>query len=391
MRIGILGTRGIPNRFGGFEQWAQHLSQGLVERGCEVYVYNSHNHPYKEKTWDGVHIVHCYDPEHKTGIAGQFIYDLNCIIDSRKRNFDIILQLGYTSSSVWGWLLPRKKSVVITNMDGFEWKRSKYNSKVKKFLMIAEKLAVLFSDHLIADSLPIKAYYDDKYNKATTYIPYGAYVFTNPDSEKISEFGVSANKYHLLIARMEPENNIETVIQGVINAESSLPLLIVGNYTIPHGLYLFNKYHNEEKIMFLGSIFDQEKLNNLRYYSNLYFHGHSVGGTNPSLLEAMACSAVICAHDNPFNKSILLDKALFFNSYTDISALLNKGASKASCIGFIKANINRIHHNFLVNDIIQSYFELLTSKGKGKIIDIKNTAADRLGFNSYHKQKTGGK
>ena len=100
MKIAIFGTRGIPNHYGGFEQIAQFLSEGLCKKGHEVYVYNSHNHPYQSNKWNNVNIIHCYDPEFKLGTIGQFIYDLNCSLDSRKRNFDIILQLGYTSSSI---------------------------------------------------------------------------------------------------------------------------------------------------------------------------------------------------------------------------------------------------------------------------------------------------
>ena len=110
-----------------------------------------------------MHIVHCTDPEDKIGTAGQFIYDLNCILHSRRQQYDIILQLGYTSSSVWGWLLPRKKTVVTTNMDGLEWKRTKYSKKVQRFLLRAERLGVKFSDHLIADSIGIQIYLKKKY------------------------------------------------------------------------------------------------------------------------------------------------------------------------------------------------------------------------------------
>jgi superfamily II DNA/RNA helicase len=124
MRIAILGTRGIPNFYGGFEQFAQYLSEDLVKKDHEVYVYNSHTHPYQKSEWNGVNIIHCKDPENIIGTAGQFIYDLNCILDSRKRNFDVILQLGYATTSIWFWLLP-KKAVVITNMDGLEWRRSR--------------------------------------------------------------------------------------------------------------------------------------------------------------------------------------------------------------------------------------------------------------------------
>ncbi len=142
MKIAIIGTRGIPNHYGGFEQFAEYLSLGLVEKGHMVTVYNSHTHPYQGNDWNGVKIIHCKDPEDKLGTIGQFVYDYNCIRDTRKRNYDIILQLGYTSSSVWGRLLPRKKSIITTNMDGLEWKRTKYSQKVQKFLQYAEKLGV---------------------------------------------------------------------------------------------------------------------------------------------------------------------------------------------------------------------------------------------------------
>src|ERR1700712_3746082 len=141
LNIAILGTRGIPNNYGGFEQIAGYLSQGLTEKGHSVTVYNSHNHPYTKSTWNGTNIVHCYDPECIIGTAGQFIYDLNCILDARKKNFDIILMLGYTSSSIWKSLYPRN-AIVITNMDGLEWQRTKYSKPVRQFLKYAEKLAV---------------------------------------------------------------------------------------------------------------------------------------------------------------------------------------------------------------------------------------------------------
>jgi len=160
LKIAILGTRGVPNNYGGFEHIAGHLSRGLVQKGHDVSVYNSSRHPYKETKWHGVHIIHCFDPEYLIGTAGQFIYDLNCILDAGKRAFDIILVLGYTSSSVWGFLYP-KNAIIFTNMDGMEWKRSKYPGFVKSFLRKAEKWAVQTSNFHIADSQVIKEYLDN--------------------------------------------------------------------------------------------------------------------------------------------------------------------------------------------------------------------------------------
>ena len=313
MKVCILGTRGIPNNYGGFEQFAQHLSMGLVDKGVDVWVYNSHDHPYKKSKWEGVNIIHCYDPESKIGTAGQFIYDFNCIKDSRKRKFDIIIQLGYTSNSIWYKLLP-SKSFILTNMDGLEWKRSKYNLPVRKFLKYAEKLAVKSSDKLIADSSVIQNYLKKTYNVSSDLISYGAEVFENPNSNHIEQLGIKPQNYFLLIARMQTDNNIEEIIKGVLESKINTPLLIVGNTNNKFGKYLLKRYSGNDKIKYAGSIYDKNFLDQLRYHCLCYFHGHSAGGTNPSLLEAMAASAFVCAHDNPFNRAVLGENGIFFKT-----------------------------------------------------------------------------
>ncbi|OXB13573.1 DUF1972 domain-containing protein [Flavobacterium reichenbachii] len=317
MKISIIGTRGIPNHYGGFEQCAEYLAAGLVQRGFEVTVYNSHNHPYKKKEWNGVQIKHCYDPEDKLGTAGQFIYDLNCILDLRKQNCDIVLQLGYTSSSVWGWLMP-KNAIITTNMDGLEWKRTKYSKWVKKFLQYAESLGVKYSDHLISDSIGIKNYLKAAYNVDSTYIAYGATLFENNNASVLKDYELIANQYDMLIARLEPENSIEIILDGVKKANLFRPFLVIGNHQTPYGFYLKEKYNDHKQIQFIGGIYNIEILNNLRYYSNIYFHGHTVGGTNPSLLEAMASNSLVCANDNDFNRYILGNDAIYFKDENEI-------------------------------------------------------------------------
>lgn len=318
MKIAIIGTRGIPNYYGGFEQCAEYLALGLIKRGFEVVVYNSHNHPYQEKKWNGVDIVHCYDPEDTIGTAGQFIYDFNCIVNVRRQNCDIILQLGYTSSSVWSWLMPRK-ALVTTNMDGLEWKRTKYSLKVKKFLHYAESLAVKKSNYLISDSIGIQNYLQDTYNAKSTYIAYGAHLFQNPNFSILEDYKLKEYEYDMLIARLEPENSIEIILDGVAKASLDRPFLVIGNHNTSYGNYLKQKFSNIKQIQFIGGIYEIETLNNLRFYSNIYFHGHTVGGTNPSLLEAMASNSLICANDNGFNRYILGDDAIYFNEMNDVA------------------------------------------------------------------------
>lgn len=336
MHIGIIGTRGIPNNYGGFEQCAEFLAGGLVKENFEVSVYNSHNHPYQKKTWNGVHIIHCYDPEDRLGTAGQFVYDLNCILDSRSRNFDIILQLGYTSSTIWGQLFPRKKSIITTNMDGLEWKRSKYSKVVQRFLQYAEKLGVKYSDFLIADSIGIQKYLQEKYNVESTFIAYGANLFEIPEPKVLEQYHVKPLEYSLLIARLEPENSIEVILEGVCAASTTHSFLVIGNHNTKYGVYLKEKFSGHSQIRFIGGVYNLDYLNNLRYYSNLYFHGHTVGGTNPSLLEAMASNALICAQDNIFNRSILGEDAYYFIGNDAITSLICKAD-----LHFKEASVNQ--------------------------------------------------
>lgn len=356
MKIAIIGTRGVPNHYGGFEQFAEFFSVYLAQKGHDVFVYNSHNHPYQEKTFKGVNIVHQYDPEFKIGTAGQFIYDLNCILDSRKRNFDIILQLGYTSSSVWYFLLP-KKPIVITNMDGLEWKRTKYSKPVQKVLQFAEKLAVKSSDYLVADSLGIKKYLLEKYGKASTYIAYGANTFDNPNEQILSEYGVEKYGFNMILARLEPENNIETILDGIVLSDDPTTMLVIGNHNTKFGNYLKEKFKSQENIRFIGAVYNLMHLDNLRYYSNLYFHGHSVGGTNPSLLEAMASNALIIAHDNDFNKAILKENAYYFSNSEDVKKLTLR-VKKNDNLHIIQNNYTAIAAEFNWDKINGEYLQL---------------------------------
>ena len=356
MKIAILGTRGIPNYHGGFEQFAEYFSVYMAKQGHEVFVYNSHKHPYKDKEYQGVKIIHRYDPEHRIGTSGQFIYDFNCILDCRRRSFDIVLQLGYTSSSVWGWLLP-SNAQIFTNMDGLEWKRSKYSKSVRRFLKYAENWAVKTSDGLIADSIGIKKYLEDTYRVQSTYIPYGADVFKNPEESFLEEYGLSKHNYNMLIARLEPENNIETILDGINNVSNKMDFLVVGKHETVYGRYLKDRYKACSHIRFLGGIYDIKRLNNLRFYSNLYFHGHSVGGTNPSLLEAMASGALIAAHDNVFNKSILQGDAFYFKTSEDIKKLLD--ASKGEYLDWVDENFIKIRDKYNWQVVNKSYEELL--------------------------------
>jgi glycosyltransferase involved in cell wall biosynthesis len=356
LRIAILGTRGIPNYYGGFEHISEYVSAGLVNRGHTVTVYNSHNHPYQKDKWNGVEIKHCYDPEYLMGAAGQFIYDLNCLIDARKQNYDVILLMGYTSSSVWGRLYP-KQSTIITNMDGLEWKRSKYSKPIQRFLKYAEHLAVKYSHYYISDSSIIKTYLADKYDIDSHYIPYGADPFSLNEREQLSKKQALKEDYFLLMARMEPENNIETILQGFNNSNSRKQFVVLGNTENRFGKFITHKFKNDNRIKFEGAVYDNPSIRVLQNNSYLYFHGHSVGGTNPSLLEAMASEALIAAHNNPFNRSVLNADAFYFSNAGDVCNLVENVQRQNNEQTMVTNNAHKIKQLFNWDRIVEQYEE----------------------------------
>ncbi|WEK37587.1 MAG: DUF1972 domain-containing protein [Candidatus Pseudobacter hemicellulosilyticus] len=353
MNIGIIGTRGIPNAYGGFEQFAQYLGKGLVARQHAVTVYNSSDHPYQESQWEGIRLIHRKDWEGKIGTAGQFLYDLNCLRDARKRNFDILLHLGYTSDSIWHWQWPRK-AINIVNMDGLEWKRSKYNAFTQSFLKKAEKWAVRHGDLLIADSTGIQQYLQTTYQQSSIFIPYGAELPVRYDPAILDQYQLQPETYYLVIARLEPENNIETIIRGYLLSGSNLPLLIIGNIKQKFGQYLQQQYP-DPRIRFIAGIYDTRIIDSLRHYARLYFHGHSVGGTNPSLLEAMACQCTIAAHANPFNQAVLGTDAWYFSNPEAISQLLQQELPADLITTRKAANLQKIQTLYHWDSIIDAY------------------------------------
>lgn len=361
LRLGIIGTRGIPNRYGGFEVFAEEISRRLADRGHHITVFCPHNQIYQEKTLNSVHLTFCYNPEEKIGTAGQFVYDLNCNLESRKHHFDVILHLGYTSDSVW-WPIWSGKALHLTNMDGMEWKRLKYSPTIQSFLKRAERWAANRSDLLIADSKGIYEYLTSKYTTPVRYISYGADIPDAFNPKILRDYNVEQYQYDIIVARMEPENNIELAIKTRLQENASIPLLIFSNET-GYGDRLKKKYANHPLIRFQKAVYQSGILNSLRFYSRYYLHGHSAGGTNPSLLEAMACRCRIFAHNNYFNRSILGDNARYYSDTQELSDCLDIPWSLEKFAEQTENNLNSIRelHNWdsITNEYESAFYQAL--------------------------------
>ncbi|GJM32583.1 MAG: glycosyl transferase [Saprospiraceae bacterium] len=361
LKIGISGCRGIPNHYGGYEQFAQYLSEGLLQRGHQVFVYQSSLHPYTQNQWQGVQLLRKFDPEDKLGPFGQFIYDFNCLIDAKKRNFDVLLQLGYTSNTIWYPLWDRR-AVQVLHLDGLEWKRSKYGPLTQRFLKKMEAIATHQADVLIADSPVIQSHTRQQYGRKAIFIAYGANAQPQTDKKHLDTFNLTPGQYFLAIARFVPENNLHTIIEGYLKSAQKHPLVLVGSTQTKYGKELFQKYQ-DKNILFAGALFNQEVLDSLRAYASLYFHGHSVGGTNPSLLEAMACSVPICANDNAFNRAILDEQAYYFNTPDQLKNALLKVDSDKRLQAWKTNNLQKIRADYqweyIIEQVEQLFFKAL--------------------------------
>ena len=374
MKIAFVSTRGIPNNYGGFEQFAEYISVGMAQSGHEVVVYSPKFHPYQESTYKGVRIKHIYSPETWMGSSvGSFFYDFASLRDAlKKEDFDIIYEAGYTSiipAYIWFNVKKRKRPIFTTNMDGLENKRSKFSPMVRRFLDWEEKMAVKYSHYLIADNMGIHDYYKEKYGKESKFLAYGADIHDDFKAEYLEEFGLKSEEYYILIARLEPENNIVMAIEGYLHSKENgrRPLIVVGKTNTPHGKELVEKYGNERNVEFVGGIYDFKKLDSVRHFSKAYFHGHSVGGTNPSLLEAMAAGCFIFAHDNIFNRAVLKENAFYYPSADKVTEYLNRidTIAEGSKIQYTARNIEVIRNEYSWESLIdkhEKYFYWLLSQ-----------------------------
>ena len=373
MKIAFISTRGIPNNYGGFEQFAEYISVGLVRRGHEVVVYSPHFHPYREPDYKGVRIKHIYSPEKW---MGSFFYDFLSLRDAlKKEKFDIIYEAGYTSivpAYIWFNVKRIKYPLFTTNMDGLEYKRTKFNKWVQKFVFWEERMAVKHSHYLIADNMGIRDYYKEKYGKESKFLAYGADVHEDYDVDVLKEYGLEAGGYFIVVARLEPENNLFMAIEGYLasNQYGKHPLVVVGKTNTPYGKYLMERYGRDRNIRFVGGIYDFRKLNSIRHYSYAYFHGHSVGGTNPSLLEAMASGCFILAHDNIFNRAVLGENALYYGS-TDAATEMLDGIDQAVSAHkkeYTERNLEVIRRDYSWEKLVdehEEYFKWMLSQRKG--------------------------
>jgi glycosyltransferase involved in cell wall biosynthesis len=222
-------------------------------------------------------------------------------------------------------MLRRAGIPAAVNTDGLEWMRGKWGRAGRKYYRMAEGACVRYADRLISDSRGIQEYYANRYGTRPEFIPYGAAVLEDRSSSHLDEIGLEPFGYHLVVARLEPENNVDMIVEGYRASGSKRPLVIVGGnaYDPTIELGLREIADADPRVRPLGPVWDQELLDQLYLNSASYLHGHSVGGTNPSLLRAMGAGARVIAFDSRFNREVLLELGSFFATPAHLSDLLD--------------------------------------------------------------------
>jgi glycosyltransferase involved in cell wall biosynthesis len=361
LRIAILGTRGIPARYGGFETFAEEIAQRLVRQGVAVTVFCEAVEGEQPSEYRGVWLEDVASP--RLGPLTTIVFDLKCLWSARKR-FDVVYMLGYGASLFC--VIPRLFGCKVwINMDGLEWARSKWSWAARVYLRIMEGVAMWTPNRIIADADAIQSNLAARYRHmpACSVIPYGAEIVNvAPPVTLLAEWGLGPDSYYLVVCRLEPENYVLDILQGFAASASTLPLIILGNHhtNTPYVAQLLAV--QDDRIRFVGTVYDKAKLQALRYHCRAYFHGHSVGGTNPSLLEALGCGNAVIAHDNPFNREVACEAACYFTGSDAIPALVAQIEAEEGRRAAMRGQARKIvAGRYTWEKVTESYLRLLAA------------------------------
>jgi glycosyltransferase involved in cell wall biosynthesis len=316
MRIALIGTRGVPATYGGFETAVEEVGSRLVEYGHEVVVY-CRNRGQRLTHYKGMSLVNLPALRRRSletlshtavSVAHVVAWRADCAIvfNSANAPFLPLLQLARIPTAV--------------HVDGLEHRRGKWSGFGRRYYLFAERFAALHADHLIADAEAIGDYLVATYGRKSRFIPYGAPI-VQAEPHVLTKLGLTARAYHLVVARFEPENHVDLIVRGFRESSARNPLVVVGGTPYPSG-YAAEVQQiaaSDTRIECLGPVWDQDILDQLYANSLTYLHGHSVGGTNPSLLRAMGAGAAVIAYDVNFNREVAGSHARFFRDLADVA------------------------------------------------------------------------
>lgn len=357
----ILGIRGVPAAHGGFETFAEYLAPYLVQQGWQVTVYcqQDSGSGITQDQWQGVDRVHI--PVTTPGAAGTVVFDWLATRHAA-RTKDLCLTLGY-NTAVFCALLRLKGVPNVINMDGIEWSRAKWGPVAKAWFWLNERAGCWLGNHLVADHPAIKQHLATRVRagKITT-IAYGADQLQGLPTAPVLALGLQPGRYLTVIARPEPENSLLEIVTAFSRQVRGVQLAVLGNYSDANPYHRAVKAAASREVRFLGAIYDKTVVQALRLHSLAYIHGHQVGGTNPSLVEALGAGNPVIAHDNAFNRWVAGDGARYFGDVDSLAMALHAVVNDAPLAqAMAAASQRRFADGLTWHSVLGQYKELLAS------------------------------
>ncbi|MBL8173006.1 MAG: DUF1972 domain-containing protein [Acidobacteria bacterium] len=330
MKIAILGTRGIPANYGGFETFAEQLGTRLAARGHKITVYGrKHYSTTPEKFYRGVELVTLPTIQHK--YFDTIIHTFLSVLHAAPQKYDVIL-LCNAANSIFSFIPRLFHTPTLVNVDGLERKRKKWNWLGRSYYLLSEWLSTFLPTAIVTDAQVIQDYYATRYRKESKMIAYGAEVARRAAPEKLQRFGLKPDQYVLYVSRLEPENNAHLVIQAYEKVKTDFPLVIVGGAPYAEEYISQLKGTRDQRVKFLGFVFGED-YRALQQNAYCYVHATEVGGTHPALIEAMGAGNCALTLRTPENLEVIGNAGIAYSSVTDLTEKLQSVINDPSLIG----------------------------------------------------------
>ena len=364
----MVGTRGAPARYGGFETAVEEIGTRLAARGHGVRVYCRRGNGGDEGDLDafgGMSLVHLPALRRRSLETLSHTALTAAHLVARRTAVAFVFN---AANAPFLPLLRARRIPVATHVDGLEWRRAKWSGTGRRYYRWAEQVAVRWSDALVADAQGIADYYRDEFAAETQLIAYGA-PHVEANLARLADVGLSPDGYHLVVARFEPENHVELAVEGYVRSGARRPLVVVGSapYDDTYTRRVTAAAAADPRVRFLGGVWDAELLDALYAGATTYVHGHSVGGTNPSLLRAIGAGTATLAFDVVFNREVLRDAGRFFGDAAALAALLEGAEADAADVAARGRALAERSRDYDWDDVASRYEHLATCLVEGRV------------------------
>lgn len=377
MRIAIIGTRGIPASYGGFETFAEHLSTRLVARGHEVTVYGrAHYVSPRQLEYHGVRLKVLPTIRHK--YFDTVVHSFFSAVHAVSRRFDAAL-ICNAANAPFAPILRLTGTPVAINVDGLEHKRKKWGWLGKRYYLAAERLATILPNVMVTDAQVIQDYYLARYRAKSEMIAYGSEVERRPDRAAVRRWRAEPNRYVLYVSRLEPENNAHLVIEAFKKVRTAYRLLIVGDAPYAHDYIsdLKTRARGDKRIVFTGFVFGQD-YRALQQNAYCYVHATEVGGTHPALLEAMGYGNCVLTLATPENIEAVGDAGIPYADELDLAEKLQRVLRDGSLVQSYRNRAQIRVQRYYDWDRVVDQYERLFSKMTGEAGPIPSFASDKM-------------